>query len=364
MEQLAQKEKRLGYIDAAKAIAMISVVVFHSCTNAENTYLATNAYLIRFLSAFAMPVFFFINGFLYKNKNLNNPVREVLRKVKNYYLPFLAYNLFYLLAHNVFVKLHFVDETFGNGHYSMKDYAKHFVLAVTGHREYFAGALWFLGSILIISAIVIGVEWILNLCGKIKYRFAVLAVVTVILHVLSYLGVVPDAMKLSESCSSFLYFFFGMLYREFRYNEFFTKNRFVWIGVAVVLNLLVSYNKLYLVVAANSALILHSLDVVNALLGIVAVMMIVQFKPIENSRILNIVGTNTMDIMGLHFLMFKLVSCLIVMVYAIPTERLAEYPVLFKVAGAWWILYTVVGVVLPVCFGIARKKIKAKLIKK
>ena len=109
MQQNKNKSaSRILYIDAAKAIAMISVVMFHACTN-QDPYLAKKAYLIQFLSAFAMPSFFFINGFLYKNKHIDKPAVEIWRKIKAYYGPFLIYNLVYLSLHNLFAFLHMVD---------------------------------------------------------------------------------------------------------------------------------------------------------------------------------------------------------------------------------------------------------------
>ena len=89
----SQDKNRLIYIDIVKAIAMISIVVFHSCTNNASTYLATNAYLIRVTSAYGLPVFFFVNGFLFHNKDMEHPAKMIWKKIKSYYFPFLCYNL-------------------------------------------------------------------------------------------------------------------------------------------------------------------------------------------------------------------------------------------------------------------------------
>ena len=63
------------------------------------------------------------------------------------------------------------------------------------------------------------------------------------------------------------------------------------------------------------------------------------------SRFLVFVGDNTLDILTWHFLCFKLVSLLLIWIYALPIERLAEFPVIEEFAyQGWWVMYLVVGV--------------------
>lgn len=352
------KSSRIPYIDVVKAIAMISVVTFHACTNQSNTYLATNAYLIRFLSAFAMPVFFFVNGFLYKNKYPDHPIKEIIRKIKSYYLPFLAYNLFYLVFHNLFVYLHMVDEQYGNSYYGVKDYIKHFILAVTGHREFFSGALWFLGSILIINTVFILTEYLTLKFLKGKNQLYIMGIVTIVLVLAGNLGYVPETMKLAASCTNMIYFYLGILYRKKDMNDFFASKKKVFIPLGIVVNLLVSYNKLYNPLGIRYSLVFVLLDYFNAILGIVAVLLTAQILWIEKSKLLNIIGKNTMDIMALHFMVFKLVSLIMIICYDLPITRLPEYPVLVGIGGGWWILYAAVGILIPTLFSILRHKVR------
>ena len=75
---------------------------------------------------------------------------------------------------------------------------------------------------------------------------------------------------------------------------------------------------------------------------------------------LNAIGKNTMDIMALHFMMFKIVSFAMILYYGLSINRLAEYPVLVEIEGGWWILYTIVGVALPTLFSVYRHKFALK----
>lgn len=352
----SQDKNRLIYIDIVKAIAMISIVVFHSCTNNASTYLATNAYLIRVTSAYGLPVFFFVNGFLFHNKDMEHPAKMIWKKIKSYYFPFLCYNLSFWVLHNVFVLLHMLDEQYGGGWYSATEYFNRFVKAVTGHREYFAGALWFLGSILIINVIVIICEYLFLKVFKGKYHDILLGIVSCMLMVIGNSGYVTDKMKIATSLCNFIYFYFGMIYRKHNWNELFLKKKYIYISFGLILDLLISYNKLYNPFACNSKVLLISLDYVNAFFCIVAIMMISQLPLIMKSRALKVVGQNTLDIMGLHFLLFKIVSLIIICVYRLPIERLAEYPVLMGIGGGWWILYSFVGVSLATIFSVARHR--------
>ena len=60
------------------------------------------------------------------------------------------------------------------------------------------------------------------------------------------------------------------------------------------------------------------------------------------------IGNHTMAILVWHFLCFKLVSLLIIYIYQLPIQRLAEFPVIADYAlHGWWLVYMVIGVIIP-----------------
>lgn len=68
------------------------------------------------------------------------------------------------------------------------------------------------------------------------------------------------------------------------------------------------------------------------------------------ARILLYMGENTLYIFGWHILAFKVVSILKVCVYGLPWEMVGGHPVVHSEEGKWfWMLYTVVGIALPLC---------------
>lgn len=71
----------------------------------------------------------------------------------------------------------------------------------------------------------------------------------------------------------------------------------------------------------------------------------------KSRKLLIFVGNNTLNILIWHFLCFKLVSFLIIHLYNLPIGSLAEFPVLKDYASqGWWMVYTLLGVTMPLLF--------------
>ena len=65
-------------------------------------------------------------------------------------------------------------------------------------------------------------------------------------------------------------------------------------------------------------------------------------------KTLSYIGNRTLDILTWHFLSFKVVSLLIILVYGLSIHRLGEFPVILEYSrNGWWLLYTIMGVVTP-----------------
>lgn len=77
-------------------------------------------------------------------------------------------------------------------------------------------------------------------------------------------------------------------------------------------------------------------------------------------EVLVFIGDNTISILTWHMLSFKLVSLIIISIYSLPIEHLAEFPVIesYTTAG-WFVAYFVVGVFVPLIF---TKKICGKFL--
>ena len=94
---------------------------------------------------------------------------------------------------------------------------------------------------------------------------------------------------------------------------------------------------------------------------------IVVSKLITVSDALVFIGRSTLSILILHFLCFKIVSFIGVVIYGKPLFLIASFPVYFE-GGLWWLAYTIAGVSVPILIGwiysVLKNKAKALIHKK
>jgi len=351
-------KERKDYIDITKGIAIICVVLVHATTTGTVEYGLPHFYLIRIISGFVMPTFFFLNGFLYNSKYAEKPIAGSLKKIKAYYIPFLEYNIAYLILHNLFAVLHLVDENNGNGLYSARDYVKHFVLAITGHREYFSGALWFLGSIMIISVIYIWSDYLGSILWNGKYKYVIITVIVFAVALLGMLKIAPETMKLRRSCLDIVFFYAGHLFRKFDLFEK-TKKYHPVIIVSGIIMLILS--GVLTGIALGRPFSLCWAYYLIGIWGAVTIVLIAKMPIIEKIPGLKFVGQSSLEIMALHFLAFKVVTLIGVVVYGLDISRMADYPVLQGINGCWFLLYVIAGVSLPTLFNYVKMCIKKQI---
>ena len=82
------------------------------------------------------------------------------------------------------------------------------------------------------------------------------------------------------------------------------------------------------------------------------------------AKALDFIGKNTLTILTWHFLAFKLVSLLIIDIYDLPIERLAEFPVITEYSKqGWWIAYFIIAMVVTCGIANCNKQIKNNWLK-
>lgn len=85
-----------------------------------------------------------------------------------------------------------------------------------------------------------------------------------------------------------------------------------------------------------------------AVFGIISVICI--SKILEKSKIAGIlnIGDNTIVILSLHFLSFKLISLTKILLFNLPIERLADFPVILEHNQFFWVIYSIIGIYIPI----------------
>lgn len=156
------------------------------------------------------------------------------------------------------------------------------------------------------------------------------------------------------------YFISGYLYKDF-----YSEHPFIRIKKSIKAYYLpfLAYDIGYLVLH-NIFALLHLVDAKNGggLLGISLVLVIASFGWFQNNKYLIQIGKCSLEIIELHFLAFKIVSLIIIIIYRLPVTRLSDYPVI-ETGGLWWICYTLVGVCVPVILKLAAVRLQGRFIR-
>lgn len=137
---MKELEKRNSTIDIAKGLGMTFVVMFHAKLFPE------------IFTQFHMPLFAFLSGYVYRDKNNSSPVelrKYVKKKISRCYVPFVLYNGVFLLLHNSLYKIHILGPLSGGKLFSAKDsLIQMFKILAMGGGESLPGPMWYLIAML------------------------------------------------------------------------------------------------------------------------------------------------------------------------------------------------------------------------
>lgn len=378
-------------LDILRGIAIILMVMGHSFFSG-----------MHFVYLFHMALFFMMGGYFFDGKNsdsIRNVGRFILKRIKGLWLPFVIWNTIFLLFNNVFVRIGVYSdnpmflEKFSGSYASLHhelDMMQTLKQCVKGlffqSGTELGGAFWFFRIYLMISVSYVIIDFILKKIPITKNisEWIQLGVSTIflILGYVCYLRGITT-LGLDRMLSYYGLFFLG---KHIVLVEKYLKTNIRKISVfAVAVGILIICN-------ATGTVALDSNKYVNPIFLIVASVSgwlmiyiasdyiymcktkhvqktdkIQKTKHIQTvkvtvfARVLSYIGQNTLSVFVLHLLCFKLVNYLIVAVYRMPDYMTAAYPVVVK-DGLWWILYTIVGVGIPV--GITYSWQKLKMYKK
>ncbi len=333
-----------NYIAIAKAIGIISVVIWHSRPPQEIGIL---------LMFYAVPLFFFTSGFFYKPCHTKDQLKTTyLKRFKGLYLPFLKWSLVFLLLHNIFFHLNIYNGVYGfegkaSELYNWKDFILRgiHVIFKVGDVEQLLGAFWFIRALLFSSLMIATIHFILRRYIQIN-RY----IVCLILLGLSFVSLYYK-LRLPYIGSLYILFFSSFFYvTGYCYHKI--ESERCYSNIAFILSLVLTGIGLIFFNHVAGVLENSVEDVlpysIFAISGILLVLNI--SKRIEHFKVQNFlyyVGNNTMIILAMHLLTFKLISLAKIAYYSWPIERLAEFPAIEQNNSVWWLAYTLVGVGIP-----------------
>ncbi len=352
------------YFDALKGVGMICIVLGHSC------YFA-----MPYVYSFHLALFFFISGYFYSEAKYGDaPFTNLAARIKSNWLKYAVYCMLFGLLYNKFIKY----ELYSGGR-NMLDRKQLFQLslngAIFGSSNGFTGALWFV-PVLILASGLFGMAVYLGRCAEriIKTKYIKIFVISTVSILLGLLGVYLHFNEIRlifvAEAAALVVPVYLMAYLAKMFFKDIT--RYIkWYGAAVCTAALV-----YLVKFRGMRVELSAKETAGgwgfyllAVLGIYSCMFIVKvlcrLPPLRYIAVK--AGKYSFEIMALHFLIQKVIDLIYgkyIMGYS-NSDDFTAFPYAFK--NLWW-AYLLLGVALPVLFGVALDcttgKIKAALNKR
>lgn len=351
------KLKRVAWVDMAKGIAILAVVLGH--INYE--YPTNDLVPIRMLlyGLWHVSVFYVIGGFFINESKLEKPTSFIVGKIKSLYLLILYIYIPYVLLHNVFIDIGFYDidvDYFGKSvsYWTIGDFIKNIVLAILfAGREPLLGPMWFVYVLFMALCVLSILSWGLRklydsslIRNKETYeivRFSFILFLTL----------------LSYAMTNFLHLNIP------RFNNVFTAVWFIYVGMLLMKRIHIKFDNGY--IAIISAFIVYHIatmtsgiafnsnkydDLASFTISTLCCTYIICYvcKQIESysfSNILSYIGNNSFYIMGLQFTGFR--CCTFVLncfgydynMGELTTPQISSLPLL--------LLYMFFGVVVPLC---------------
>lgn len=341
--------EKYKYINSLKGLGMIAVVLGHS-----GSKLAPYVYLYH------MALFFFISGYFYKNQYDEHPFLVIKKRIKKLYIPFVAYELVFMLLRNVFINLQLYSSEAMLKIENLNDILFNLKKILTfNSTEPLLATIWFISSLFYVNAVYVTIRYIIRKI-KIRNEYIVFFII-VIVYLLGFymfennidfkIFINPNRKKVIDlflrvfdyrNFIILLIFHLGHLYNK--YENKINMDKYL----AMTFSIILLYNA-YKVGSIDIALNKYTNPIyfiINALLGIYINIYLAKINILSNNRVLQYIGKKSLIVMIFHLLVFKLVNYIQIVIYKQPYEKLSSFPFFINTNG-WWLVYTLVGIFVP-----------------
>lgn len=210
--------------------------------------------------------------------------------------------------------------------------------------EQLLGGFWFLRALLL-SSIVLCIISLLAYKLRLRRYFILISLICV-LYLTKILNVsMPVIGNISLIILGIVFLYVGYIYKQIEKVELYTIRSFVLLSLCVAIGSYSNYSNMLSFEYSNIISYIFF-----AILGTLS-MFCISFSTLKESKMASLlvyIGDNTMIILALHFLTFKLISLLKIYIYNLPIAQLACFPVIKENNELFWPLYSLVGVFLPI----------------
>lgn len=349
------KNKNVRWVNIAKGLGIITVVIGHSGSPLRN-----------YLYLFHMALFFFLSGYLYKDHYTNNFLQFIKKRVVSLYLPFVKYQIIFILLRNVFFSLNIYNTKVlvsGAQMQPIGDKGTFITLikaiVTFNGTDPLLGTFWFIQVLFFINIIFFAISKILNIfrLKKEYFRFIFVSILFSVGFVIIYSNfnfsrfnpnnklTIEMILKLFQPQVLIVtaIYYLGYLFKK--YEESISMNKVVALITIIILYISSYFGRIE--ISSN----IYTSPIFFLLTSVCGIYMITYISKMINIRfkanILDYIGKNSFTVMALHLIAFKIVSLVQVIIYKDNFNKVASYPTYYS-NGIWWIIYTIIGLAVPI----------------
>ena len=314
-------------ISIAKGIGIILMVIGHA---------GCPSWMFWFIYLFHMPLFFFLSGYCFKEKYLDDKKTFVIHRLKGLYIPFVKYNLLFILFHNLLYSMNILEQP-----YTWNEALnKSLHIFLMGETEVNLGPYWFLRYLLLSALAFLLIKWLTRKRPQIiRYGFWLIPFIAIPCNYYQFSHILSSIMLLS-----FFFYCAGYMTKK----QPITRNMWIIAGC-------------FIIVAIASIFInammarLNTADIIPycffALVGVYASFALsnrIASTKTWLKKTLVYVGNHTMVILTWHFLVFQFISLFYLKVIlnrpftSVITEEVHQ-----QLGGLHFLVYTVLGITIP-----------------
>ncbi len=160
-----------------------------------------------------------------------------------------------------------------------------------------------------------------------------------------YLPPIPLIGDCSVLCLSILYYYTGSLFYNYKH---FIPQTYTALIISIVVVLIGSFFFIGTIDMRFTNLYNLIPYYILSITGIIMILSISKKLEITNKvSLLYYIGNHTMPILALNLLALKIGSIFKIWIYGLPIEQLASYTVIYDYNSWYWLIYTIIGVTIP-----------------
>lgn len=357
-------KKRDVSIDIIKGIGIFLMVAGHG-----------GAPFTHFIYLFHMAIFFIASGYLFNGKHSESTESVFIffkRKIKSLWVPYVVWMTIFSLLHNFFIDINiytnnpalldYVSGKFINTtpYWTFTDIMKNIVKGLLLHGgSQIGSAMWFLATLMEINILYCLIDFSLKKLTNNNKLLILQGIISVIFLIIGFMLSVKNKhlAGYSRVFSFYILFYIGQVIKLFDLSNITktVKTRIITLLLCTII--LISMNSIgsidlgsnsytnpifFLIVSCAGWQLLYEIAVLTK-------------KYVHWRKIWVLLGQNTLSVVMLHFLSFKLVNLFEVLTMNKPEFLIAAFPTLYTNNG-WWALYILAGLSVPIVMNLFWKK--------